>query len=320
MAWQQRVAYCILTLSSVEMSSVIRTPEELLNGEFLAYAIKMHRNQVLQLVSGTTVFHLYARDMATFRFSAPSVEEQRAIAEALSDVDKLLGSLEKLTAKKRAIKQAAMQQLLTGKARLPGFSGAWKATTLGAVADLKNGHAFKSSTYVLGGMYQIITITNVQDGRLNLNAVNTISKLPSDLQDHQQLSPGDILISMTGNVGRVCIVKENHCLLNQRVGKLVARKIDRLFLYYMVHDRRFLLSMIQMAVGGAQGNLGKSDITEYPCLLPKDLVEQRAIAAALSDMDAEIAALERRRDKTRAIKQGMMQQFLTGRVRLVKAE
>ena len=233
-------------------------------------------------------------------------------------MDELLAALEALIAKKRAVKQAAMQQLLTGKSRLPGFNGAWETTTLGEVADLKNGYAFKSETYVLGGMYQIITITNVQDGHLNLNAVNTISKLPSDLQDHQQLRPGDILISMTGNVGRVCIVKEPHCLLNQRVGKLVARRIDRLFLYHVVHDRRFLLSMIEMAVGGAQGNLGKSDITEYSCFLPKDLVGQRAIAAILSDMDAEVAVLERRRDKTRVVKQGMMQQLLTGRVRLVK--
>ena len=98
----------------------------------------------------------------------------------------------------------------------------------------------------------------------------------------------------------------------------MAKGIDQLFLYYIVHDRRFLRSMIEMAVGGAQGNLGKSDITGYPCFLPKNLAEQRAIAAVLSDMDAGIAALERRWDKTRAVKQGMMQQLLAGRVRLIK--
>ena len=278
------------------------------------------RSQIISNATYTTRALTNGRSLSAVWIAVPSKPEQRAIAEALSDVDELLAALEELIAKKRAVKQAAMQQLLTGKSRLPGFSGKWETTTLGKVADLKNGYAFKSSTYVLGGMYQIITITNVQDGHLNLNTVNTISELPSDLQDHQQLSHGDILISMTGNVGRVCIVKEPHCLLNQRVGKLVARKIDPLFLYHVVHDRRFLLSMIEMAVGGAQGNLGKSDITGYSCFLSKNLVEQRTIATVLSDMDAEIAALERRRDKTRAIKQGMMQQLLTGRVRLVKSE
>ena len=249
----------------------------------------------------------------------PPLPEQRAIAEALSDVDKLLGSLEKLIVKKRAIKQAAMQQLLTGKTRLSGFNGEWETTKLGDIADLKNGYAFQSNTYVLSGMYQIITIANVQDGHLSLSKVSRIARLPSDLQDHQQLSSEDILISMTGNVGRVCVVKEVHCLLNQRVGRLVATGIDRLFLYYIVHDRRFLSSMIELAVGGAQDNLGKSDITGYRFFLPRNSVEQRAIATVLSDMDAEIAALERRRDKTRTIKQSMMQQLLTGRVRLVSA-
>lgn len=169
-------------------------------------------------------------------------------------------------------------------------------------------------------MYRIVTIANVQDGHLSLDVVNTIPELPLDLQAHQQLSYGDILISMTGNVGRVCIVKETHCLLNQRVGKLMSKGIDQLFLYYIVHDRRFIQSMIEMAVGGAQGNLGKSDITGYKCFLPKNLMEQRAIGAVLSDMDAEIAALERRKDKTGAVKQGMMQQLLTGRIRLVQPE
>ena len=110
---------------------VIRAPEGVLNGEFLAYAIKTQRNQVMQLVSGTTVFHLYGRDMANFCFAVPSVDEQRAIAAVLSNVDDLIGSLEALIAKKRDIKQASMQQLLTGRTRLPGFGGEWDMTRLG---------------------------------------------------------------------------------------------------------------------------------------------------------------------------------------------
>ena len=280
------------------------------------YYLYTHIN-LARLLSGSGVPTLNRNDVHQHTVVCPPPIEQRAIAEALSDVDRLLDALEELIAKKRAVKQAAMQQLLTGKIRLSGFSEKWETTILGDVADLKNGYAFKSSTYVSGGMYQIITIANVQDGHLSLDVFNTISELPLDLQDHQQLRYGDILISMTGNVGRVCIVKDSHCLLNQRVGKLVAKGIDPLFLYYIVHDRRFLRSMIEKAVGGAQGNLGKSDIVGYTCFLPKKLVEQSAIAAVLFDMDAEITALEQRRDKARTIKQGMMQELLTGRVRLV---
>ena len=301
---------------------LLRSKDRRVHDGYRGYLLEKEpvKGQLRRLATGLKVFGISKQALRDVRIPLPSPAEQRTIAEALSDVDGLLAALEALIAKKRAIKQAAMLQLLTGKSRLPGFSGAWETTTLGEVADLKNGYAFESSTYVPGGMYQIITIANVQDGLLNLNTVNTISELPSDLQDHQQLGYGDILISMTGNVGRVCIVKETHCLLNQRVGKLMVKGIDQLLLYYIVHDRRFLRSMVEMAVGGAQGNLGKSDITGYPCSLPKNLVEQRAIATILSDMDAEIAALERRRDKTRVVKQGMMQQLLTGRVRLVQSE
>ena len=115
---------------------VIRASRKHLNGEFLAYVIKAHRNQILQLVSGTTVFHLYGRDMASFRFAAPSVQEQTAIVNALSDVDTSLRALDLLITKKRFIKRSVMQQLLTGKARLPGFDRRWTPTTLGDAAEI----------------------------------------------------------------------------------------------------------------------------------------------------------------------------------------
>ena len=93
-----------------------------MNGEFLAYAVKVYRNKVMQLVTGTTVFHLYGRDMANFEFSLPSVEEQTAIAQVLSDMDAEIAALEARRDKTRAIKQGMMQQLLTGRVRLVGAS------------------------------------------------------------------------------------------------------------------------------------------------------------------------------------------------------
>ena len=187
---------------------------------------------------------------------------------------------------------------------------------LGDVADLKNGYAFESSTYDWEGTYHVITIANVQDGYLSLSSTNTITELPSDLQKHHRLECSDILISMTGNVGRVCMVRAKKCLLNQRVGKLIPKGIDRLFLYYVVHSRHFLLSMIEMAVGGAQDNLGKPDISGYSCFIPRKSTEQRAITEALSDADGMLGALETLIAKKRAIKQAGMEQLLTGKTRL----
>ncbi len=267
--------------------------------------------------TGTTMKHLNGGDMKQLFLPSPPVEEQRAIATALSDVDALLDGLDRLITKKRNLKQAAMQQLLTGKTRLPGFSGEWEDTSLGQLATLRNGYAFKSSTYTNNGMFRVITIANVQDGRMDLAECNTVTDLPNDLQPHHQLSIGDLLISMTGNVGRVCRVTHSLCLLNQRVGLIYPTAVFSEFLFHLLKQRSFLTSMIGKAKGGAQGNLSKNDILDYTLLVPTDPKEQTAIATVLSDMDAEIAALEARRDKTRNIKQGMMQELLTGKTRLV---
>jgi len=257
-------------------------------------------------------------DITEYVFRVPnSRDEQHAIAAALSDVDALISALDKLIAKKRDIKQAAMQQLLTGKKRLPGFDGAWEVQRLGEMAELKNGYAFKSSTYSAAGDFKIITIGNVQDGYLDTKECNRIAAIPRDIQPHQLLRRGDHLISMTGNVGRVCCVDEDNCLLNQRVGKLIPTSVDQTFFYHLTRQERFISSMILKAKGGAQGNLGVSDITHFEFPVPVASAEQQSIAAILSDMDAEISALETRRDKTRALKQGMMQELLTGRTRLV---
>ena len=276
-------------------------------------------DQMIDIWSGGAVQpNLGAQDLARFSIPLPPTRtEQRAIAEVLSDVDALIAALDRLIAKKRAIKQGAMQQLLTGKTRLPGFSGEWDMKRLGEVAELKNGYAFKSTTYSDAGDFKVITIANVQDGYLNTKECNKISAIPENLQSHQRLVPGDILISMTGNVGRVCVVNENNCLLNQRVGKLIPTLIDNYFFFHLLRQRHFLHAMMKKAKGGAQGNLSISDISEFEFTIPLIESEQRAIAEVLSDMDAEIAALEARRDKTRALKQGMMQELLTGRTRLI---
>ncbi|HUW19434.1 MAG TPA: restriction endonuclease subunit S [Sedimentisphaerales bacterium] len=247
----------------------------------------------------------------------PTKAEQTAIAQVLSDADELITALEKLIAKKRNIKQGAMQQFLTGKKRLPGFSGKWEAKKLGEVCELENGYAFKSNTYNDNGEYLIITIANVQDGRMDILECSRISELPKDIQAHQILYYGDLLISMTGNVGRICRVNANNTLLNQRVGKLIPIDIDIDFFFYLLNDRKFLNKMIVNAQGGAQGNIGKGDILEYKAYIPKDKSEQTAIAEVLSDMDAEITALETKLEKYKMIKEGMMQELLTGKKRLI---
>lgn len=251
-------------------------------------------------------------------YGPKDIAEQKAIAEALGDIDGLIAALDKKIAKKRLIKQGAMQQLLTGKKRLPGFSDPWVEKRLGDMGHLMNGYTFKSETYNLAGEFKIITIANVQSGYLMINACNRIIELPVDIQPHQMLKKGDILISMTGNVGRTCVVNQTKCLLNQRVGKFDIDKdfISSQFLFELLKNEHFENAMIDAGQGAAQANIGKNDIENYKCYVPRNKAEQKAIATILNDMDKEIDDLEAQRDKYRLLKSGMMQKLLTGQIRL----
>ena len=185
----------------------------------------------------------------------------------------------------------------------------WEVKRLGEGCALCNGYAFKSSSYINNGKYTVITIANVQDGIFSIDAANAVTNLPRDIQRHQILEDGDILVSMTGNVGRTCRVSRKNCLLNQRVGKFDSIKIDRSFLYAVVQDKNFISAMVDKGQGGAQANISKHDIEEYLFPLPP-LAEQRRIAEALSDIDELIFALGKLIEKKRNIKTGAMQELL----------
>ena len=248
-----------------------------------------------------------------------SKREQRAIAAALSDTEALIAALEKLVGKKRDIKQGAMQGLLTGKRRLEGFAGEWAETTVRDTGiRILSGYAFRSATYVAAGRYKIVTIANVQQNRLDTANCSTVNQLPADLQEHQLLRRGDILISLTGNVGRTCQVNEDALALNQRVGLFANITLDKMFFYYVLQDTRFIDEMALRAKGGAQPNLSNKDIYSYQLMCPPTRAEQTAIADILSGMDAEIQALAAQLAKLRDIKQGMISELLTGRVRLIQ--
>ena len=258
------------------------------------------------------------KDLKSCMLPLPPLPEQRRIASALSSIDNLISALDKLIEKKCAIKTGAMQELLGGKRRVKGCEGEWKSVRLGDCAEVKNGYAFKSSTYSDCGIFRIVTIANVQNGYLATDEFNTVLEKPGDLQSHQELKKGDILISMTGNVGRVCRVSLNNCLLNQRVGVFkIFGEIDVNFLFIALNTTMFENEMVGKGHGAAQPNIGKKDIEDYFFPVPSDISEQRAIASVLTAMDDELAALEAKKAKYIALKQGMMQQLLTGKIRLI---
>ena len=268
-------------------------------------------------VESTGVPQLTAPQVARYSVPVPPEFEQRAIAEMLSDVDGLIQSLDALISKKRAIKQAVMQQLLTGKTRLPGFSGEWETKRLGELADIRHGAtpSTQIGAYWNGPIpWCIPTDITATSGKYLLATERSITKAGLASCRASLLPVGALLLCSRTTIGEIKIATFPVCT-NQGFKSLVCKdNVSNEFLYYLLLTLK--PQMIERATGSTFLEIGKRDLASIELSVPPES-EQCAIAAILSDMDAEIAALERRRDKTHAIKQGMMQQLLTGRVRLV---
>ncbi len=259
-------------------------------------------------VTQTSIAHLPREKLVEVRIPLPPLPEQRAIATALTDVDDLLTSLDRLIAKKRAIKEGVMHDLLTGRKRLPGFSGEWEVQELRDLLRFQVGFPFRSQ-FFSAKPFGTRLVRN-RDLKPNLDYLYY-----TGIYDNFFLiKNGDILIGMDGEF-TTCVWKQGPALLNQRVGRLnVGQHASSLFLYYALQDQ---LRLIEERTGATTvKHISHSDIENINMPLPLR-VEQIAIAAVLTDMDDEIDALQSRRDKTHAIKQAMMAELLTGRTRLV---
>ena len=259
-------------------------------------------------------------------FVCPPVSEQRAIAAALSEVDALLAALDRLIAKKRDLKQAAMQQLLTGQTRLPGFEGEWVVKPLMQVSTLKGRigwQGLKQTEFTWTADHPfLITGMNFKEGAIRWDEVYHISEERYEIAKDIQLRMGDVLMTKDGTIGKVLYVDHipfpGKASLNSHL--LLFRPVewsyDPKFLYFQLNSKRFKDFIELNKSGTTFFGISQSAVERYEVLLPS-LAEQTAIATVLSDMDAELAALEQRREKTRALKQGMMQELLTGRTRLI---
>lgn len=274
------------------------------------------RQQVEHVQYGTAQKQFNISDAVNFRYPVPPLPEQRAIAEALGDVDALLGALDRLIAKKRDLKQAAMQQLLTGQTRLPGFEGEWEVNRLGEIAKIQRGASprpidspvwFNDNSLI--GWVRISDVTS--SGMFLHETTQRLS--PTGVNHSRYVVRDSLIMSICATVGRPIITRIDVCIHDGFV-VFDALQADKLFVYYFL--KWIEPDWSKHGQTGSQMNLNTGLITGTRISLPS-LPEQAAIAEVLSDMDAELAELEGRRDKTRMIKQGMMQELLTGRTRLL---
>jgi type I restriction enzyme S subunit len=256
-----------------------------------------------------------------FKLAIPkSHDEQNQIAECLHEADHLLGDLDLLVTKKRLIKQAAMQELLTGKRRLPGFEGEWEEVSIGGMVDLLTGFPFPSSGYSSSGV-RLLRGSNVKRGLIDWNE-DLAQHWPSITSDiaRYELRDGDIVIAMDGAlVGRSYArvqASDLPALLLQRVARIRSSSLCNDFLFFQIGSSRFADHCDSVKTSTAIPHISPGDIRNFKTLIPPTKNEQIAIATILLDLDAEISGLETRLNKARELKQGMMQQLLTGKIRL----
>lgn len=259
-----------------------------------------------------------------------SFEEQRAIARALCDVDTLLEELMGLIAKKRNLKQAAMQQLLTGRTRLPGFHGAWEPRRLGMSGQCLRGVSYRGDRdlwdHETAQTIRLLRSNNLQDSAVTTTEVQFVGA--SCVSQRQRLIPKDIVICMAngskalvGKVGLFNLSDAHAYTFGAFMGcfRADAGSANPEFIFALMQSARYREYIANLLAGSSINNLRPSTIESLEFDFPP-LSEQTAIATVLSDMDAELGALEARRAKTQATKQAMMQKLLTGRIRLVNAE
>lgn len=217
------------------------------------------RKRIIVKGAGAQHFNIGQDGLSRVCLNIPSIQEQEKIAKLFECVDTRIATQNKIIEDLKKLKSAISKHLFARKDLLE------TTICLSNIATLKNGYAFQSGKYNALGKWKILTITNVSGERyINDEDCNCIINLPNDIQDHQVLKEGDILISLTGNVGRVSLCKNGDYLLNQRVGLLqLAKNVNQEFLYQILSSQRFENSMIACGQGAAQMNIGKGDVESY---------------------------------------------------------
>lgn len=248
----------------------------------------------------------------------PTKAEQEAIAEALSDADALIESLEQLIAKKRHLKQGAMQELLFPK-------DGWVEKRLGSTATLKARIGWQGLTtaeYLETGDYYLVTGTDFKGGYIDWSHCHYVERSRYKQDKNIQLRRHDVLVTKDGTIGKVALVNHLDKPATLNSGVFVIRPIDGAFhpdfFYYLLCSNVFSEFLTQLSAGSTINHLYQKDFVTFNYKTPITIEEQTAIATLLSDMDAEITALEAKLTKARQVKQGMMHNLLTGKVRLVK--
>ena len=294
-----------------------------INAEFLYQKLLAQKSKFIQLGSGSTFFEVSKKDITDFLIDIPPTKaEQTAIASALRDADALIQSMEKLITKKRNIKHGAMQELLKPKE-------GWDRKPLKEVSFMKGRigwQGLKQTEFTMNADEPfLITGMNFKDGAIRWDEVYHVSFERYQIAKEIQLKQNDVLMTKDGTIGKLLFIDKipypGKATLNSHllVFRPIQNSYDPKFLYYQLSSKSFKEHIELSKSGTTFFGLSQEAVGNYPAFLPP-LNEQTRIATIISDMDAEISALESKLVKYKQVKQGMMQKLLTGKIRLLNIE
>ena len=299
----------------------IDNKEDKVLNSFLYYCYKVMK---FHTENGGIVVRLYNENLRNTTFLAPeSLDEQRKIADAISAVDDMVGALDEAIAKKRQIKEGLKQQLLTGQNRLPGFISAWLPKNLGKSALIKARIGWQGLTtkeYLDSGAYYLITGTDFKDGRIDWKNCHFVTQDRFDQDPYIKIQKHDVLVSKDGTIGKVAYLDDIPGPGTLNSGVFVIRSKDKSisqrYLAKVFVSKYFDDFIDSIVAGSTIVHLYQKDIVKFDFMVPPTIEEQEQICDFMEGVDNEIIDLESKRDKYASIKQGMMQELLTGKTRL----
>lgn len=292
--------------------------------KYLYYLLQTKKREMLEKATASTFAEISKSALCEIPLQAPEKQEQEQIAQVLFDIDALITDLQKLIQKKKNIRQGTMQMLVTGKKRLDGFSGEWVKINLAKNSRLKARIGWQGLTtaeYLDEGYSYLITGTDFKDGRIEWNGCHYVDYDRYAQDPNIQVSNGDLLLTKDGTIGKVAFVTDLKRPATLNSGVFLVKPITDAytahFMFYVLESSVFKDFLQQLSAGSTINHLYQKDLVKFDLFVPPTKEEQEAIAGILFDMDCDIHKLEEILSKYQKVKQGMMEELLTGKVRLV---
>lgn len=297
----------------------LKVDTEVVDRDFLYW---FYRSYPWKALEGTTIQRLYNNIILSTDINLPSIEEQKEIAKTLSDFDEHINNLTELIKKKKAIREGALEELISGRTRIEGFNEEWETVSFNQVIKPKariGWQGLKKEEYLRSGYSYLIGGTDFNNGVVSLDSISYVSKERYEMDSNIQVESNNVLVTKDGTIGKVALVPELDKPATLNSGVFVFRTSASLlptFLYRVLLSSVFKEFIDTLSAGSTIKHLYQKNLSDFEFRMPKDIEEQKAIAQILSAMDEEVEALETEKTKMVQIREGAMDDLITGRVRL----